>query len=167
MQNVRHPVRVIKKYNNQTTMKTAIRTTLLLLICLFAIQLPATAGDDRPISISQLPAAAQQLIKKHFPNRKVALAKMESGLFDREYDIIFTNGEKIEFDKRGNWTEIDCKHSSVPASLIPVRIANYVKMNYPGCHILKIEADDDEYEVKLSNRIAITFNKKFQATDIE
>lgn len=148
-------------------MKTAIRTTLVSLTCLFAMQLPATAGNDKPISVSQLPAAALQLIKKHFPNRKVALAKMESGFFDREYDIIFTNGEKIEFDKNGNWTEIDCKHTSVPASLIPVRITNYVKRNYPGCHILKIEADDGEYEVKLSNRIAITFNKRFQATDIE
>lgn len=148
-------------------MKTAIKTTLLSLICLFAMQLPATAGDDKPISISQLPAAAQQMIKKHFPNRKVALAKMESGFFSREYNVIFTNGEKIEFDKNGNWTEIDCKHSSVPASLIPVRIANYVKRNYPECHILKIEADDDEYEVKLSNRIEITFNKKFQVTDID
>lgn len=148
-------------------MKTAIKTTLLSLICLFAMQFPAAAGNEKPISISRLPAAAQQMIKKHFHNRKVALAKMESGFFSREYNVIFTNGEKIEFDKNGNWTEIDCKHSSVPASLIPIQIANYVKRNYTGCHILKIEADDDEYEVKLSNRIEITFNKKFQVTDID
>lgn len=148
-------------------MKTAIRTTLLSLACLFSTQVSATAGDDKPISVSQLPAAAQQLMKKHFPNRKVALAKTESGFFNREYDVIFTNGEKIEFDKNGNWTEIDCKHSSVPASMIPAKIANYVKGNYPECRILKIEADDGEYEVKLSNRIEVTFNKKFQVIDID
>lgn len=148
-------------------MKRIIQTSIVALICLITFQLQVFAGNGKPISVTRLPVAAQQTIKKHFPNRKVALTKMESGFFSREYYVIFTNGEKIEFDKNGNWTEIDCKHSSVPASLIPVRIANYVKRNYPGCHILKIEADDDEYEVKLSNRMEITFNKKFQVTDID
>lgn len=98
---------------------------------------------------------------------KVALAKMESGLFDTSYDIIFTNGDKVEFDRNGNWTELKCKYSQVPARLIPAAISSYVKKNYPSTKVLEIERDRNEYDVKLSNGIELTFNKKFQVIDID
>lgn len=62
-------------------MKTAIRTTLVSLTCLFAMQLPATAGNDKPISVSQLPAAALQLIKKTFPEQEGGVSKDGERLF--------------------------------------------------------------------------------------
>lgn len=80
---------------------------------------------------------------------------------------MFNNGEKIEFDRKGNWTEIDCKMSAVPAKLVPASIARYVKSTYPGTKILKIEKDDYDYEVQLSNRLEIKFNKNFQVIDID
>ena len=92
---------------------------------------------------------------------------METGLFEKSYDVVFNNGEKVEFDRRGNWTEIDCKLSSVPAGLVPAKIASYVKSTYPGTKILQIEKDDSQYEVKLSNRLEVTFNKNFQVVDID
>ena len=92
---------------------------------------------------------------------------MESGLFEKSYDVVFNNGEKLEFDRRGNWTEIDCKMSSVPSALVPAKIRSYVKATYPGTKILKLEKDDNRYEVKLSNRLEVTFNKNFQVVDID
>ncbi len=147
-------------------MKTIART-IAALICLVAFQAQALADNDKPISVSQLPSAAQQILTTHFADKKVALAKTESGLIDRDYDVIFTTGEKIEFDRSGNWKEIDCKQTSVPTALIPTKIANYVNENYADSKILKIEKDDDEYEVKLSVGIEITFNKYFTVTDID
>ena len=64
-------------------------------------------------------------------------------------------------------TEIDCKMSSVPAALIPAKIKQYVKSTYPGAKIIQIEVDASEYEVKLSNRLEVTFNKSFQVIDID
>lgn len=148
-------------------MKSIIKRSIIALVCLVAFQVQSTAGNDKPISINQMPAAAQQIIKKHFTGKKVALAKMESGLIDKSYDIIFTNGEKVEFDRKGNWTEIDCKQSSVPANLVPSQITGYVKTNYNGNKILKIEKDGSEYEVKLSNGIEVKFNKNFNVIDID
>lgn len=148
-------------------MKRIIQTAVVALVCLVTFQINAMADNDKPISITQLPTTAQQILKKYFPSKKVALAKQETGLFEKAYDVVFNNGEKIEFDRKGNWTEIDCKASSVPAGLVPARIANYVKSTYPGTKILQIEKDDNEYEVKLSNRLEITFNKKFQVIDID
>ena len=92
---------------------------------------------------------------------------MESGLFYKSYDVIFTNGEKLEFDKSGDWTEIQCKMSEVPAQAVPAEIRTYVSNNYPDVKILQIERDGKEYDVKLSNRWEITFNNKFQVIDID
>lgn len=148
-------------------MKRIIQTSIVALICLITFQIQAFADNDKPIGVNQLPAAAQQMIKKHFKNKKVALAKMETGLLDKSYEVVFTNGEKLEFDRKGNWTEIECKLSSVPAGVVPMKIANYIKTNYPDCKVLKLEKDNNEYEVRLSNNIEITFNKNFQVTDID
>lgn len=148
-------------------MKRIIQTVVVALVCLVAFQVNASADNDKPISVTQLPATAQQIIKKHFSAKKVALAKLESGLFERSYEVVFNNGEKVEFDRKGNWTEIDCKMSSVPARLVPAKIAQYVKSTYPGAKILKIEKDDNQYEVDLSNRLEVTFNKNFQVVDID
>ena len=148
-------------------MKRIIQTSIVALICLITFQIQAFADNDKPISVTQLPVAAQQMIKKHFKNKKVALAKMETGLLDKGYEVVFTNGDKLEFDRKGNWTEIECKLSAVPAGVIPVKIANHIKVNHPGSKVLKLEKDSNGYEVRLSNSTEITFNKKFQVTDID
>lgn len=148
-------------------MKRIIQTALVALVCLVTFQVSAVADNDKPVSMTQLPTTAQQLIKKHFSKKKVALAKQETGLFEKSYDVVFNNGEKVEFDRRGNWTEIDCKMSAVPAALVPAKISQYVKSTYPGTKILKIEKDDNRYEIKLSNRLEITFNSSFQVVDID
>lgn len=148
-------------------MKRIIQTAVVALVCIVSFSATAMADNDKPISVSQLPVAAQQMIKKHFSAKKVALAKVESGLFEKSYDVVFNNGEKLEFDRRGNWTEIDCKMSSVPSALVPAKIRSYVKATYPGTKILKLEKDDNRYEVKLSNRLEVTFNKNFQVVDID
>lgn len=149
-------------------MKAIIKKSIVALICMITFQTAAMADNDRPISINQLPATAQQTLKTYFSGKKVAMAKVE-GLIDKDYDVIFTNGEKIEFDRKGEWKDIDCKMSSVPAKLVPQQIRNYVKENYAGQQILKIEKDKrkGEYEIELSNGIEITFNKHFVVIDID
>ena len=81
--------------------------------------------------------------------------------------MVFTNGEKVEFDKSGEWQEVRCRQSEVPAQIVPEAIRNYVKTNYPDARILQIEYDDNEYEIKLSNRWEITFDSKMRVIDID
>ena len=139
-----------------------MKKLVFLLVCLFTLQTVARADDDKPIQVTQMPQAAQQFIKQHFADSKVALAKMES-----EFFYIFTNGNKVEFDKKGEWTEIDCKHTVVPTATIPTAIRQYVTTNYPDVKVLKIERDKKEYEVKLSNRTELKFDLKFNLIDID
>ena len=147
-------------------MKRILETMLFALALLFASPASANTDGGKATSPGKLPQAALQTINTHLPGRKIAIAKVESDLFSKSYTVIFTNGEKSEFDGRGRWTEVKCKRSAVPASLVPAQIAQYIRANYPDCRILEIERDD-EYEVKLSNHVEVTFNKKFEVIDID
>lgn len=148
-------------------MKASLKFFMAALLGLLLVGIPAVADNDRPVAVNSLPAVARQVIAKHFAGHKVALAKMESGIVSKNYDVVFTNGDKVEFDRKGGWTEISCKHSGVPAALIPAAIKNYVNSNYEGNKVVKIERDSRTYEVELSNGLEITFNNKFQVTDID
>lgn len=125
------------------------------------------ADNEVPVTVNELPATAQTFINTHFKDKKVALAKKETGFFELSYDVIFTDGNKLEFDRNGNWKEVNCKYSSVPAAVIPQQISDYVKANYAGINILSIEKDDREYEVRLANRVELTFTLQFQLLDID
>ena len=146
---------------------TSMKKLVFLLVCLFTLQTVARADDDKPIQVTQMPQPAQQFIKQHFADSKVALAKMESDFFYKSYEVIFTNGDKVEFDNKGNWEEVNCKYSSVPTAIIPAAIQKYVATNYPDAKILKIERDKKDYEVKLSNRTELKFDLKFNLIDID
>ena len=95
------------------------------------------------------------------------LATIETGVINKSYDVVLQNGTKLEFDKKGNLTEIDCKQGKVPAKLIPKAIRNYLKENYPAQAVKKIEMNKNEYEVELANGLDLTFNKHFQVIDID
>ncbi len=144
-----------------------MRILMIAICCMMSFSFVANAGNDKPINVNELPAKAQTLLSKHFKGQKVMLATIESGVVSRSYDVVLRNGTKLEFDKKGNLTEIDCKQGFVPSQLIPQPIKNYLKENYPAQAVKKIEMNKKEYEVELTNRIDLTFNKHFQLIDID
>lgn len=144
-----------------------MRILMIAICCMMSFNIVANAGNDKPINVNELPAKAQTLLSKHFKGQKVMLATIESGVVSRSYDVVLRNGTKLEFNKKGNLTEIDCKQGIVPSQLIPQPIKNYLKENYRGEAVRKIELNKKEYEVELTNRIDLTFNKHFQLIDID
>ena len=148
-------------------MKRIFRILMIAICCMLTCNMAANAGNDKPIAINALPIKAQTLLSNHFNNQKVMLATIESGIINKSYDVVLQNGTKLEFDKKGNLTEIDCKLGIVPALLIPQAIKNYLKDNYAGQSVKKIEMNKNEYEVELVNGLDLTFNKHFQLIDID
>lgn len=147
-----------------------MKKILLSLICTFTV-LAVQAGrdDDRPIRIDRLPEKARTFIQKHFSGIKVALAKMESDFFEKSYEVIFVNGNKVEFYGDGDWKEIECKYTEVPGSAVPSFIRSYVRDNHAGRKIWKLEYSEEKkhYEVKLSDRLELTFDLKGNLIDLE
>ena len=143
-----------------------MKKLIFLFVCVFSIQV-ALADNDKPINFNQVPQAAQKFVKQHFPKAKIAFVKMETELFDKSYDVVFNNGDKLEFDKKGEWTEVNCKSTVVPAKVIPALIKKYVETNYPEAKVLSIERDRYDYEVKLSNFWEIKFDMNFNVIDMD
>lgn len=139
----------------------------IMILIAAVLCISAVKADDRPIAADQLPQAARQFIKEYFPSQKVAYAKVDSGIFDTEYEVVFENGSKVEFFKNGEWKEVDCKYSAVPAGIVPSKIATYVKANYSDASIVQIDRDRREWDVKLSNRLELTFDNRFNLIDID
>ena len=131
---------------------------LFLAAALLALGISTACADsDRPIDVAQLPQKAQQFIQKHFAG----------DFLEVRYEVIFTDGAKAEFYKDGEWKEVDCRYSSVPAAVVPAQIAQYVSGHYPDASIVQIDRDKHDYEVKLSNGLELTFDLKFNLIDID
>lgn len=140
----------------------------LLLVCMFSMVMVVMASSDKPITVEQLPQTARQFIQKHFSAQTVAVAKMETDFMNKSYDVIFTNGDKLEFDKRGQWTSVDCAHNQVPVDILPAPIREYVGKMYPTAKVLQVELTDRKgYELELSNGLEIKFDKKMNVIDLD
>lgn len=127
----------------------------------------AMIDNDKIIQFAQLPAQAKVFVSSHFKNLKVATTKMDTEFMDKTYDVIFTTGEKVEFNKNGVWLEVKCVNTPVPEKIVPVEIKSYMRQNYPDVFIKGIEHDKRGYDVELSNGLDIEFNNAFQVVDID
>lgn len=140
---------------------------ITLSICLFTLIGMAKADNDKPITVNELPKKSQEFIKQYFPKNEVSYAKLEKEMINKSYEVVFVNGEKIEFDKNGDWKEVDCKFSAVPGAIIPQAIKDQLAKQYPQAKVLKIDRDAKGYEIKLDNKLELKYTKDFKLIDID
>ncbi|MDD5975794.1 MAG: PepSY-like domain-containing protein [Bacteroidales bacterium] len=144
-----------------------MKKLFVFLISLFIV-FPSFADNDVVIEKKDLPANAQQFIEKYFAGVEISYAKKEVEVFIiKSYDVILTNGVKLEFDSKGEWKDVDCKKSEVPSDIIPTPIRNYVKAKFPSNYIVEINKGTFGYDVDLNNGLELEFNKegKFKSID--
>lgn len=125
---------------------------------------------DRLLATDELPAAVQAFLAESFPGVDVSFAKAETEWFSTEYKVVMVDGMVVEFDGKGNWTDIDCKYkygTEVPARLIPPQIASYVAKHFPEARVLKLERDRRDYEVELDNGFEMKFDLDFRLIDLD
>ena len=67
---------------------------------------PAYADHDRAVTTEQMPRQAQEFIARYFPGEKIAYAKKESDFFEVIYEVMFTNGSKVETERGKRWIAV-------------------------------------------------------------
>ncbi len=139
----------------------------MLTVIVVFLTISISWADDRPITVEQLPQKAQQFLKSYYPQEGVAYATEDKKMKSTEYEVMLNNGAKIEFSTDGEWKSVARKMDAVPAEIVPQQIRDYVAKSYPDAKITKIERDCREYEVTLSNRLELTFNKEFKLIDVD
>lgn len=142
-------------------MKNLKFIALLAIVLTFSFNVKA--DNDQVITFDQLPASAQALHKQYFGDKVPLVITMDCD----DYTIIYQSGEKVEFNKQGEWKDVNCRVSAVPAALIPEQIKTHVKATFPGTTIIDIDRGLRGYEVKLNNGLEIEYNSTFQVIDID
>ncbi|UIR54725.1 PepSY-like domain-containing protein [Sphingobacterium sp. SRCM116780] len=130
----------------------------------------STSGfaQKKVINSNQLPANAQTFIKNNFSTNQISsIIEETENLFYKEYKIILKNGTKIDFDKTGNWEEVDGENTAIPLKIVPTAIKNYIAKSFPDTQIVKIKQSNRKYEVEISNGLELQFNKKGQFIKID
>ncbi|VFB13718.1 Protein of uncharacterised function (DUF2874) [Bacteroides heparinolyticus] len=139
----------------------------ILALAIFAVQF-SFAGDVITQDAKQLPLVARNFINRHFTKPQIHYIKIESEILqNKKYEVQLADFTEIDFDKQGNWLEVDCKKAAIPAALIPTSIQEYVKTNFPREIITKIERERSGMKIELSNDYSLKFNKKGKFVSID
>lgn len=134
----------------------------LVLMVLMAFSLIACESQEKKeINFSSLPQKSQQFINQHFADKTIQIIFMEKEIFDKDYEVIFVDGSKIEFNKNGNWKDVECKfRPGVPLTFIKQGIVSLVSSRFPYAFIESISFEHNRYEVDLSNDIEMVFDSE-------
>lgn len=136
---------------------------LLIIFALLIGVFTASARDNYSHNPADLPNSAQVILKNNF-KAEVSHIKIEKNFGKiKEYDVVLTDGTEITFDSHGNWKEIEVRqNASVPSSLVPKAITDYVKQTQKKAKITGIEKERSGYEIELSNGVEMKFNLEGQ-----
>ena len=117
----------------------------------------SVSADERPIDFGQMPKIAINFVKNNFADVAVLYANVERDVLETDYEVGLADGTRIDFDAKGEWKEVSNKKVGVPSSILPAKITEYIKANYPDAYYIKVERSSRKYEVKLTNGLEMLF----------
>jgi hypothetical protein len=139
----------------------------LITLALVLVTFPIVKADDIPVTFNQLPQAAQTFINTNYPDEKVAFATVDDDFIRPDYHVALVSGVMLQFEHGGSLEKIETRNGNIPAGIIPFQIIDMVKQYYPEAQITEYEIGKRSYEVKLSNRMEMKFNTKFQIIELD
>lgn len=141
-------------------MKKQITLTALAFVLLGIITPLSFAGSKPLQNQSCLPQAAITFINQHFPNESISYVLVDRDVFQRTYEVMFTSGKELEFNRNGTWKEIDTKGSPLPHRILINAITrHHVKEFGNQVFARKVERNVWGYELQLSNGLEAQFTK--------
>ena len=120
------------------------------------LSLTATAQEE-PVRLPEVPSEARIFIKKHF-NSPFLFAVKEVRRQMIAYHVVLEDGTEIEFTESGQWMEVDGNGDPIPYSFIHPKILDYVKREYEGEEIVKMERNTVYFEAGVSSGDTLIFN---------
>lgn len=126
----------------------------------------ACVAEDRPVVYEQLPAPAKEFINANYPGEKVSYIVVDDDIVKPDYTVRLANGVEIQFENSGALEKISAR-TGVPAAVVPVQIADYVKANFPDAVVVEYEIGRRDFSVDLSNGLELRFNGKFKLVELD
>ena len=120
---------------------------IILIASVMMLSVAALFAADMPIQANQLPKKAQDFIKFNFANDQIVYAEQDRNSFKAELQ----SGIEIDFDKNGDWTDVNSERTPLPTSFIPAAVMKAVEGKYKGVAVLEISKEYLSYKLKLGN----------------
>lgn len=138
-------------------MKKFLKFIPLVLVALFATTLWSCSKDDDggPAPLTELPATAKTFLSTYYPSVEYKAYKDDNG-----YDVVLSNGQKVDFDSKGEWYEVEATipGQTIPTGFYPAAIDTYVSENYSGAGIREISKEVYGFDVELVQNIDLKFD---------
>lgn len=132
---------------------------------LMVMSLAFTACDDDDVNVStvkfdELPLPAQNFLTQYYAGDQISTIFYNVNSTQSAYEVYFDSGSEVEFDKSGNWTEVNAPAGmSIPDGIAPVFVVSYVEANYPLAGVNSIDIEyGGVYDVELTNGVEIVFS---------
>lgn len=127
---------------------------ICIIMAMVALLVANVTADDRIISADQLPQKAKDLVAKSFSGKTVQYVEQD---WD-DYEVQLNDGTEIKFTRSGDWESVK-SYNSVPVSILPAGVGTYLGKNFADAKVIEVEKDWNGFEVKLSNRMEVFFDK--------
>lgn len=138
-----------------------------IILFLMLVQLSACGDEKQLITLEQLPPQARTLVQQTFPNESISHITKERDFLSVEYEVLFTNGAKVEFDGKGLLKHVDCKYAQVPNALIPKQVQMYISEQFPNTIIVEWGKDDNRWKAELNSELELIFDSDFRYIGID
>lgn len=134
--------------------KQILTLATILFLCVSAF------AQNGMTQFEQLPATAQEFVKTYFNDYKIQYIFSDREFADVDYKIRFEDGTEIEFNAKGEWTDVSSKQKCIPTGFILKEITNFVEANHKNMCITDVEREFNRIKIELNDNLEIEFNNK-------
>lgn len=124
----------------------------MLLPLLMSLVMASCGGSVKEISYDALPEKVRQFIGLYFQDMECVRIVQKKDNVATGFEAYLTDGAKLEFDGRGEWTSLGCKFSAIPSGILPENIITYIDNRYPDAVVRKAEKLPSGYEINITRR---------------
>ena len=114
---------------------------------------------EEAVPAEELPQTAQEFITAHFSGASIASVVKEKDR-NTSYDVVLSNGFSLDFNGGGECTEIKGNGLQLPASVVPLKVEEYVQTNYANDFIIGWEKEGNNTDFVLSSHIELRFDNE-------
>lgn len=142
-------------------MKTRIKLSVVAVLTFFTLFMSCSNDDDFNskevlLTDAEIPSEIKAYIQMHFSTNSIIRAEKETELNAITYDVNLSGNVNLEFDSAYSIIDIDSA-TSLPNSVIPQSILDYVTANYPSNFITDWELELNHQQVQLNDGIELEF----------
>ncbi len=131
-----------------------MKRKLLTMVIFLALGFVSQARDIK-VTINDLPAKAREFISTYFANRNVVSVMKD--LDDNEFTVRLDDNTKIDFDRKGEWLDLDNKVNCLTTAFLAPQITNYLETSHAGFCVSDIDKERSRVKVELNNNVELVF----------